>query len=267
MPAPVNKFRRGLAEGRVQIGLWLGLANPYSAELLAGTGFDWLVIDGEHAPNDLRSMLAQLQAVAISNATPVIRLPADENWMIKQVLDIGCQTILIPMVETEEQAQRLARAMKYAPAGVRGVGAGLARASAFNDISDYLATADAETCLLVQVETQAGMAELKRIAAVDGVDGVFIGPADLAADMGHRGNAEHPDVQKVIETGISRLQEVGKPAGILTSNRSLARRYIDLGATFVAVGSDVGLLRQSAVALRQAFDCPESEGLKRGIRI
>lgn len=257
MPAPVNRFRQALREGRAQIGLWLGLADPYSAELLAGAGFDWLVIDGEHAPNDLRSMLAQLQAIGAGGAAPVIRLPTDENWMVKQVLDIGCQTVLVPMVETAEQAQRLARAMKYAPAGTRGVGAGLARASAFNAISDYLATADAETCLLVQIETRAGLTELERIAAIDGVDGVFIGPADLAADMGHRGNPEHPDVQAAIEAGIARLRAAGKPAGILTSNRALAQRFLDLGAVFVAVGSDVGLLRQSATALRRFFDRTE----------
>lgn len=253
MPAPKNTFKQALTDRRPQIGLWLGLADSYSASLLAQTGFDWLVIDGEHAPNDLRSMLAQLQAMTPGAAAPVIRLPAGEDWMVKQALDIGCQTILVPMVDTAEQAQRLARAMRYAPQGTRGVGAALARASGFNAIPDYLATANDEVCLLVQVESRAGIAALDEIAAIDGVDGVFVGPADLAADMGHRGNPGHNEVRQVVENALSRIHAAGKPSGILTSDRTLAQHYLDLGSTFVAVGSDIGLLRQAAQALRASF--------------
>lgn len=255
MPAPQNTFKRALLAGQPQIGLWLGLGNPYTAELLAGTGFDWLVIDGEHAPNDVQTMLAQLQALAAGTATPVIRVPSDETWLIKQVLDIGCQTVLVPMVETEKQASQLARAMRYPPEGIRGVGAALARASGFNAIPDYLATANDEVCLLVQLETQAGLANLEAIAGVEGVDGVFIGPADLAADLGLRGRPDHPQVQAAIEDAILRLKAAGKPSGILTSDRALATRYLEQGATFVAVGSDVGLLRSAALGLRAAFSC------------
>ncbi|KAA0969764.1 4-hydroxy-2-oxoheptanedioate aldolase [Aureimonas fodinaquatilis] len=254
MPAPRNTFKEALANRRRQIGLWLGLADSYSAGLLAGTGFDWLVIDGEHSPNDLRSMLGQLQAIAPSATAPVIRLPIGETWMIKQALDIGCQTILVPMVETAEHATALAKAMRYPPQGTRGVGAALARASGFNAIPDYLHTANDEVCLLVQVESVAGLSAIDAISAVDGVDGIFVGPADLAADMGLRGQADHPDVQEAISSALQRIHAAGKPSGILTSNQTLARHYIDFGATFVAVGSDIGLLRQAAASLRAAFD-------------
>lgn len=253
MPAPLNSFKQALAGRRTQIGLWLALADPYCAEIVGHAGFDWLVIDGEHAPNDLRSMLVQLQALATSSSVPVIRIPVGEAWMIKQVLDIGCQTVLVPMVESAEQADMLARAMSYPPRGKRGVGAGLARASGFNTISDYLATADSQTCLVVQVESLAGLAEIEAIAAVDGVDGVFIGPADLAADMGYRGNPGHRDVQERIEAAIAAVKAQGKPSGILTSDPDLVKRYLELGVTFVAVGSDVSLLSKASSSLMRSY--------------
>ncbi|MER2533801.1 MAG: 4-hydroxy-2-oxoheptanedioate aldolase [Rhizobiaceae bacterium] len=258
MPAPENRFKRALRDGRPQIGLWLGLANPYTAELCAGAGFDWLLIDGEHAPNTIPTMLAQLQAIGgASQGEAVVRLPIGETWMIKQVLDLGAQTILVPMVETAEQARALVRAVRYPPAGVRGVGAALARASAFNRIGDYLRTADAEICLLVQVENRAGLEALDAIASVDGVDGVFVGPADLAADMGFLGRPGAPEVQAAVEDALLRIHSHGKAAGILTSDGALARRYLDLGATFVAVGSDVGLLVGATSALLAQYrDAP-----------
>lgn len=253
MPAPQNQFKQRLHAGERQIGLWLGLADPYAAELIAGAGFDWLVIDGEHAPNDLRSTLAQLQALSANTVSAVCRPPIGESWMIKQLLDIGCQTILVPMVETAEQAKDLVGAVKYPPHGIRGVGAGLARASRFNAIPDYLVTADEQTCLLVQLETLAGLDQLEAIAAVDGVDGIFIGPADLAADMGYLGRPGHAEVQARVEDAITRIVATGKAAGILTSDQQLARRYLELGARFVAVGSDIGLIGTAARQLAAAY--------------
>lgn len=253
MPAPKNSFKAALRAGEAQIGLWLGLANPYTAEICAGAGFDWLVLDGEHAPNDLPLILAQLQAVAASSARPVVRAPLGEAWILKQLLDIGAQTLLVPMVESAEQAAELVCAVRYPPRGIRGVGSAMARASAFNRIPDYLTTADEEICLLVQVESSAALAQVERIAAVEGVDGVFIGPSDLAADMGFIGRPGVPEVQRVVEDGIGRILRAGKPAGILTADTALAARYLELGARFVAVGTDVTLFSQATAALAARF--------------
>ncbi len=242
MQIPTNTFKQAIAEGDPQIGLWLGLANGYCAELAANAGFDWLLIDGEHAPNDLNSLLAQLQAVAAYPVQPIVRPPVGDTALIKQYLDLGIQTLLVPMVDSAEQARELVRAMRYPPEGVRGVGSALARASRWNSIPGYLDQADEQMCLLVQIESREGLANLDAIAAVDGVDGVFIGPADLSASLGHRGNPGHPDVQAAIEDGIARIQKAGKSAGILSANRELAQRYLELGCLFVAVGVDTSLL-------------------------
>ena len=184
MPAPQNPFKAALQRGEMQYGCWGAFAHPYATELMASTGFDWLVIDGEHAPNDLPTITAQLQALHGYTTHPVVRLPMGEDWAIKQVLDAGAQTLLIPMVESAGQARALVRAMRYPPAGIRGSGAMIARATMFAGVENYVATADAQMCLLVQVESHKGLEALDDILAVDGVDGVFIGPADLAADMG-----------------------------------------------------------------------------------
>lgn len=253
MDMPANTFKRALAEKRPQIGLWLGLANGYSAELAANAGFDWLLIDGEHAPNDLQTLLAQLQAVAPYPVHPVARPPVGDTALIKQYLDIGVQTLLVPMVESAEQAQQLVRATRYPPDGVRGVGSALARASRWNSIPGYLDKAGREIGLLVQIESAEGLANLDAIAAVDGVDGVFIGPADLSASMGYRGNPGHPDVQTAIEDAIARIQKAGKAPGILNANKELARRYLALGCLFVAVGVDTSLLMGALKGLAQEF--------------
>ncbi|PWU29352.1 MULTISPECIES: 4-hydroxy-2-oxoheptanedioate aldolase [unclassified Pseudomonas] len=253
MHIPLNTFKQRLQSGDAQIGLWLGLADPYCAELAANAGFDWLLLDGEHAPNDLRSLLGQLQAVAPYPAQPIIRPVVGDTALIKQLLDIGAQTLLVPMVDTAGQAAELVRAMRYPPFGVRGVGSALARASRWNSIPGYLDEADAQMCLLVQVENLEGLANLDAIAAVDGVDGVFIGPADLSAAMGHRGNPGHPDVQAAIEDAIVRIQRAGKAAGILSADEKLARRYLELGAKFVAVGVDTSLLMRSLRELAGRF--------------
>lgn len=248
-----NPFKAALARGEPQIGLWLSLAQPYPAEVCATAGFQWLLVDGEHAPNDVRSTLAQLQAVGAYPSHPVVRAVHGDAPLIKQLLDIGVQTLLVPMVDTAEQAAALVAATRYPPHGVRGVGAAVARASRWGARRDYLHVADDEVCLLVQAETTAALANLEAICAVDGVHGVFIGPADLAASMGHRGNPGHPAVQAAIEAAITTIVASGKAAGTLTGDLTLARRYLALGATFVAVGIDITLLAQATRKLAAEF--------------
>lgn len=249
MQLPVNSFKQRLLHAEPQIGLWLGLANAYCAELAANAGFDWLLLDAEHAPNDVRSLLAQLQAIAPYPAQAIIRPPIGDTALIKQLLDIGAQTLLVPMVETAAQAQQLVRAMRYPPQGVRGVGSALARASRWNSIPGYLDQADEQMCLLVQIENLEGLANLDAIAAVEGVDGLFIGPADLSAAMGHRGNPGHPEVAAAIEDAIRRIRQAGKAVGILSADPVLVRRYIELGAHFVAVGVDTTVLMKGLQSL------------------
>ncbi len=255
-----NTFKAALARGEPQIGLWLSLAQPYTAEVCATAGFQWLLIDGEHAPNDVRSTLAQLQAVAPYPAHPVVRAVQGEPALIKQLMDIGAQTILVPMVDTAEQAAALVRATRYPPEGIRGVGSGVARASRWAARRDYLDVANDEACLLVQAETVTALANLEAICAVDGVDGVFIGPADLAASMGHRGQPGHPAVQEAIERALLTITACGKAAGTLTGDANAARRYLALGARFVAVGIDVTLLAQATRRLAADFGLGTSTG-------
>ena len=242
MELPRNRFKSGLADGRRQFGLWLDLADAYSAEICAGAGFDWLVIDAEHAPNDVRSVLAQLQALAAYPVEPIVRIAHGDTVTIKRMLDVGAQTILVPLVESAGQATALAQAMRYPPRGVRGVASSVVRASRWNRIPGYVDEAETEICLVVQIETRAGLDALEKIAAVDGVDALFIGPADLAASLGHLGDPRHPDVQQAIDDGIRRSRRAGKPAGILAADETLARRYLDLGCSFVGVGLDAALL-------------------------
>jgi 4-hydroxy-2-oxoheptanedioate aldolase len=243
---PGNPFKAALAAKQAQVGLWLSMADPYLAEVSATAGFDWLLIDGEHAPNDLRSTLAALQAVAPYRSHPVVRAVAGEVPLIKQLLDIGAQTLLVPMVDTPEQARVLVQATRYPPHGIRGVGSAVGRASRWSARTDYLDVADGEVCLLVQAETVTALKNLEAICDVPGIDGVFIGPADLSASLGHRGNPGHPEVQAAIEGAITRIVKTGKAAGILTSDSKLARRYLELGATFVATGVDVLLYASAA---------------------
>ncbi|HFK4647415.1 TPA: 4-hydroxy-2-oxoheptanedioate aldolase [Serratia marcescens] len=248
-----NHFKRALQEKRPQIGLWLGLCSSYSAELLAGAGFDWLLIDGEHAPNNVQTVLGQLQAVAPYPSQPVVRPPWNDAVIIKQLLDVGAQTLLIPMIQNAEQARDAVRAMRYPPHGVRGVGSALARASRWNRVPDYLQQADAQMCVLVQIETREAVKNLDAILQVEGVDGVFIGPADLSADMGFAGNPQHPEVQRTIDDAIARIRAAGKAPGILMANKALAQRYLEAGALFVAVGVDTTLLARAAEALADEF--------------
>jgi 4-hydroxy-2-oxoheptanedioate aldolase len=254
MEMKINTFKAALKSGeRAQIGLWLGLTDPICAEICAGAGFDWVVIDGEHAPNDVRSILRQLQAVASHPAHPIVRPVSGDVQLIKQLLDIGAQTLLVPMVESTEQAKLLVAAMRYPPAGIRGVGAALARASQWNRVTNYLQEANDQMCLLVQVETRLGLDNLDAIASVEGVDGVFIGPSDLAAALGRLGNPGHADVQQAIEDAIRRIRATGRAAGILTTDDAQARRYLSLGCTFVAVGLDGNLLMRATQDLARKF--------------
>jgi 4-hydroxy-2-oxoheptanedioate aldolase len=253
MKLPANVFKAALARREAQIGLWLGLADAYVAELLATTGFDWLLIDGEHAPNDVRSALAQLQAIAPYPVSGIVRPVQGETALIKQYLDAGAQTLLVPMVHNATQAAQIVAATRYAPRGVRGLGSALARASRWNAVEGYVEHADEEICVLVQVESTEGLANLAAIAAVEGVDGVFFGPADLSASMGHLGQPRHADVMRAIDDGIATVLRAGKAPGILATDRTLARRYLAAGALFVAVGLDTALLARSAIDLAAEF--------------
>ncbi len=248
-----NAFKAALTRRERRVGLWLSMAEAYSAEICATAGFDWLLIDGEHGPNDVRSLLAQLRAVAPYASHAVVRSVNGDPALIKQLLDIGVQTLLVPMVDTAEQAATLLAATRYAPQGMRGVGAGIARASRWGLRRDYLDHANDEVCLLVQAETVTALANLEAICAVDGVDGVFVGPADLAASMGHRGRPGHAEVQAAVDDAIRRIVASGKAAGTITPDPALARHCFELGASFVAVGTDVTLLAQATRRLAAEF--------------
>lgn len=249
MPAPKNPFKAALKAGEIVYGCWMGLAAHNAAEMMGTAGFDWLVIDNEHTPNDLKSTRDSLMALEASDSHAVVRVPVGEPWIIKQMLDAGAQTIIVPMVESAEQARAMVRAMKYPPHGIRGVGYSMTRASMFSQIADYGATADDEVCLIVQVENRAGMEALDDILGVEGLDGVFIGPADLAADMGHMGDLMHPDVVGAILDAIGRIAQSDKAAGILSSNDDMLVKARDAGAQFIAVGLDVLMLAGAARAL------------------
>jgi len=249
MPAPVNEFKQKIQNGERQMGCWLGLANPYSAEIAGTAGFDWVLLDGEHAPNDLRSLSEQIAVLQSSASHVVTRLPNGDTSLIKQVLDAGAQSLLIPMVNSAEQAAELVRAVRYPPNGVRGVGYALARSSQFSAVTDYLTSADKEICLLVQVESKAGLDALDDILAVEGVDGVFIGPADLSVDLGYPPTADDPEIRSIIYNAIERIAASGKSAGILTFDDAFTTDCLAHNATFVAVGVDVLVLARGLRAL------------------
>jgi 4-hydroxy-2-oxoheptanedioate aldolase len=252
MPVPANPFKRALRAKRPQIGLWSSLASHLSVEVVAGAGFDWLLLDMEHAPNELPMVHSQLQASNGGTAHPIVRPPWNDMVVIKRLLDIGVQSLLIPYVQTEEEARNAVAFTRYPPHGVRGFATG-PRANNYGRITDYVLTYADELCVLVQVETRQGLDNLEAIAGVEGVDGVFIGPADLAAALGHAGELKHPQVQAAIEDAIRRLVAVGKPPGILTGDEQLARRYLELGCLFTAVGADLALLARGADALAARF--------------
>lgn len=239
-----NDFKRKL-KTQQQIGLWVGLADAYGTEIAANAGYDWLLIDGEHAPSDLRTTLSQLQSIAAYPSQAVVRPPIGSVQLIKQLLDIGAQTLLIPMVETAEQAQLMVKAVSYPPHGVRGVGAALARATRWNSIPNYYQNAREDICLLIQIESVQGLENLDEILKIEGIDGVFIGAVDLSATMGFEGNPNHPVVQKAVVDAIERIHAAGKAAGILSTQHEVTQKYLDLGTEFVAVGVDTSVLMNS----------------------
>ncbi|HUV70335.1 MAG TPA: HpcH/HpaI aldolase/citrate lyase family protein [Terracidiphilus sp.] len=249
---PRNAFKQALSQGQRQVGLWSGLASPIAAEILAGAGFDWIVIDGEHAPNDITTLLPQLQAMRSGTAEPVFRVPWNDMVIIKRALDVGARSLLIPFVQNVEEARRAVAATRYPPLGIRGVSV-TPRANDYGRVQNYHKNAHLDTCVLLQVETRAALKEIEAIAAIDGVDGIFIGPSDLAADFGHLGNPKHPDVQAALKDAATRIRAAGKSAGFLTGNLDDVEPLIEMGFNFTAVGSDVGILARGAEQLAARF--------------
>jgi 4-hydroxy-2-oxoheptanedioate aldolase len=249
----MNKLKIALVENRLQIGLWQALANAYTAEICAGAGYDWLLFDGEHAPNTAQTLLAQLQAVAPYPVEAVARPPIGDPVVIKQYLDIGFKSLLIPMVESGEQARQLVLATRFPPHGIRGVASSTSRASGFGADTTYLQTAHEHICLILQIESQAGLDAIEDIAAVEGVDALFVGPGDLAAALGHPGHIAHPDVQAAIADALARIQKTGKPAGIFATSADNANNLAAAGARFISVGTDIGLLLSGALKLRESL--------------
>ncbi|MFO1071496.1 MAG: aldolase/citrate lyase family protein [Geminicoccaceae bacterium] len=255
MDVLANPFKRAILAGRPQLGLWSSLASNVTVELLAGAGFDWLLLDTEHSANEPPMVLSQLQAATGGTAHPIVRPAWNDPVLIKRLLDIGVQSFLIPYVQNAAEARAAVAATRYPPRGVRGF-ASAARASRYGRVKDYYVRCEAEICVLVQVETRQALDEIEAIAAVEGVDGVFIGPGDLSADMGHLGEPGHLEVVAAIEQAIARIKACGKPPGILTGDERLARRCIELGCLFTAVGSDVGILARGADQLAARFRQP-----------
>jgi 4-hydroxy-2-oxoheptanedioate aldolase len=252
MDLPQNPFKRALKAGKPQVGLWSTLSSSYTVEVVAGAGFDWLLLDSEHSPVDIENLLTQLQAAAPYASHPIVRIPWNDMVNMKRVLDIGAQSLLIPYVQTAEEARSAVASTRYPPAGVRGV-AGTTRATRFGRVKEYAKRAHEEICVLVQVETQSALGSIEAICAVDGVDGVFIGPADLHASMGHAGETANANVKPLIDDAIRRIRKAGKAPGILTPNEADARHWLECGALFVAVGSDAGILARGADALAAKF--------------
>jgi len=249
---PRNNFKHAIKAGKLQIGLWSSLCSNIVSEVIADSGFDWILLDTEHAPNELPNVVSQLQSVMRGTATPIVRPAWNDTVLLKRYLDAGAPAVLLPFVQNAEEAKAAVAATRYPPRGIRGITTS-GRASRFGRVKDYLKNADSEICVLVQAETKEALGNLEAIAAVDGVDGIFIGPADLSASFGHIGNPQHPEVQQAIQDTAVRLKKAGKPAGILTSNEDEARRYIEWGYTFVAVGSDLGILTRGADTLAAKF--------------
>ena len=250
--SPPNAFRADLLACKPLVGCWVSLSNPMTAEVLGLAGFDWLLIDGEHAPNDVSTLVPQLMALKDSVSAPVVRPPWNEPVIIKRLLDAGFHNFLIPFVESAEQARAAVASTRYPPRGIRGVSVSQ-RGNRYGTTPDYLEIVDDNIAVMVQIESRGGLEAIDAITAVDGVDGLFVGPQDLAAALGHLGNPAHPDVQKAIRHIIERARAGGKAAGTLAPVEADARRYMEWGATFVAVGSDLGLFRSATQSLRDKF--------------
>jgi len=249
---PQNRFKRGLKSGTPQIGLWLSMTSPVATEIVAGAGFDWVLVDMEHAANDLSDVAAHLRAAVGGSAEPVVRVPWNDPVMVKRVLDIGTRSLLFPFVQSAEEARRAVAATRYPPKGIRGV-ATATRANRYGRVGDYFKRVEDELCVLVQVETTKAIAEIEAIAAVDGIDGLFIGPGDLSADMGHLGDPQQPAVWEAILGAGKRIQKSGKAAGFLSGREDDCRKVLNAGFGFVAVGSDVGILARQGEALVRLY--------------
>lgn len=253
MTLPPTLGARLAASDRTLYGAWVCSGSAINAEIVAGSGLDVVLIDAEHSPNSLETILAQLQAVAAYPVAPLVRPPFGDPVVIKQYLDIGVQNLLIPMVDSVEHAEAMVRAVRYPPHGIRGVGSALARASRWNRVENYLAEASSTVSLFVQIESAAALAQVEQIAAVDGVDGILIGPADLAASMGLIGQQGHPDVVTGVLRSINAARAAGKPAGVNAFAPAAADRYAEADAAFVLVGADVALLARATEALADRF--------------
>lgn len=252
MELPPNLFKQSILAGRRQIGFWLSLGSAAVAEVVAGAGYDWVMIDAEHGPNDLATVIDQLRVLDAGPATPIVRPAWNDPVLIKRLLDAGAPALLVPFVRSADEAAQAVAATRYPPRGIRGV-ATSQRASRWGQRADYVQRYEQELCVIVQLETAASLAALEAIAAVPGVDALFIGPSDLAADMGHLGEPGHPEVQAAIADAVARCRDSGKPMGTFAPAADDARRYLDLGMTFAAVGADAGVLRRGAEALVTAF--------------
>ena len=247
-----NSFKRRLVAGETLIGCWCSLANPITTEVLGIAGFDWLLLDGEHSPNDVNTFIPQLMALKDSVSAPVVRPSSNNAVEIKRLLDAGFYNFLVPFVETIDDARRAVAATRYPPEGVRGVSVSQ-RSNRFGTVADYFAGINREICVMVQIESKKGLDAAASIAALDGVDGIFVGPSDLAAGIGHLGNPNHPNAQAAIAAVFDAAKSAGKPIGILAPAEADARRYLAMGATFVAVGSDLGAFRSATQAMRDRF--------------
>jgi len=247
-----NVFKRAVLEGRAQLGLWCSLCSNIAAEVIAESGFDWILVDMEHAPNEVPMVLGQLQALVGGTGAPIVRPAWNDPVLIKRLLDIGVQNFLVPYVQNADEARAAVAATRYPPQGIRGV-AVTHRANRFGRVKDYFQRANDEICVLVQIETGVALKNLEAIAAVDGVDGLFIGPSDLAAALGHLGNNGHPEVRAAIEDAFKRIRKAGKAPGILAPIEADARHWLSLGCVVLGVGSDVGLLARHSEALAAKF--------------
>ncbi len=251
MEIPTNDFKRRLESDDVQYGIWVSLADAVAAEISAGAGFDWLVIDGEHAPNDLRSSLAQLQAVSAYPVSPIVRLVRGDTHLVKHYLDIGFQKILVPMIDTASHASEMARALRYPPQGVRGVATG--RAARWGRVDDYFTRANDEACLVLQIETLTALDNLDEILEVEGVDAFFVGPSDLGAALGHLGRPGAPEVVEAVAQVIARIRAAGRPCGVLGVTPETAARYREAGANFIGLAIDTALLAKSTSEIAARF--------------
>jgi len=260
----VNQFKKALATSRPLFGLWHGIPDPVVAEICAGAGFDWLLLDAEHGPFDIPKILANLQAIEPYPVSTIVRPVEGSTALIKQLLDIGAQTLLVPMVDSAEQARQIVAAAKYPPVGNRGLGTSMARAAQWNRDTDYLKNANDQICVIVQIETLKGLKNIQEIIDTDGVDAVFIGPSDLSAAMGHVGNPGHPEVVAAIESAFAKIISSGKKAGVLAVTEELVTKYVDAGASFIGVGVDAALLANASQALAAKYcesaDSQETKG-------